>query len=195
MSERDYWESQYKIGETPWDKGQPSPGLVDFLADQSDLPKGRVCIPGCGLGHDARAWAQYGFEATGMDIAPTAVSKASQIPFQGLGSCHFIDQDFLNPPHHPTPFEWVFEHTFYCAINPSMREAYHQSLLKWLAPGGHFLAVHYLIDEPDGPPFGTTPEEVLTRFNPSFELLAQWTPRSYPNRTGLERMFWWRRSS
>ena len=26
------WEAQYQKGETPWEKGAPSPGLVDFLA-------------------------------------------------------------------------------------------------------------------------------------------------------------------
>ena len=31
------WEAQYQKGETPWDKGAPSPGLVDFLAPSADL--------------------------------------------------------------------------------------------------------------------------------------------------------------
>ena len=53
--------------------------------------------------------------------------------------------------------------------------------------------VCYLIVDRDGPPFGTTREEVLERFSPHFELVADWVPRSYPNRAGLERMFWWRR--
>jgi hypothetical protein len=45
----------------------------------------------------------------------------------------------------------------------------------------------------DRPPFGTTPVEVVERFQPHFEPVADWVPRSYPNRVGLERMFWWRR--
>jgi len=55
--------------------------------------------------------------------------------------------------------------------------------------------VHYLIPDQDGPPFGTTREEVLARFSPHFELLQEWVPRSYPNRTGLELMLWWRKSA
>jgi len=35
--------------------------------------------------------------------------------------------------------------------------------------------------------------EVVERFQPHFKLVADWVPRSYPNRVGLERMFWWRR--
>ena len=55
MTERAYWESHYQKGETPWDKGEASPGLLDFLQSHPDLMKGSVCIPGCGMGHDVRA--------------------------------------------------------------------------------------------------------------------------------------------
>ena len=64
---------------------------------------------------------------------------------------------------------------------------------RWLKPGGQYLSVNYLIPDTDGPPFGTTREEVLEWFSPDFDLLSEWTPRSYSNRTGLERMFWWRK--
>jgi hypothetical protein len=50
-----------------------------------------------------------------------------------------------------------------------------------------------LIPDVEGPPFGTTREEVLARFSPHFDLLDSWVPRSYPNRTGLEWMLWWQR--
>jgi hypothetical protein len=63
-----------------------------------------------------------------------------------------------------------------------------------LKPGGYLLAVHYLIPDEDGPPFGTTADEVNARFATHFQLLETWVPRSYPNRTGLERIFWWRKS-
>jgi cyclopropane fatty-acyl-phospholipid synthase-like methyltransferase len=88
----------------------------------------------------------------------------------------------------------LFEHTLFCAIDPSDRDAYVRALLRWLKPGGFFLAVHYMIPDKDGPPFGTDRDEILTRFSPHFELIEEWIPRSYPNRIGLERMFWWRRT-
>ena len=56
-----------------WEKGGPSPGLVDFLAAHPDLPRGTVAIPGCGTGHDVRAFAQAAFAASGFDIAPSAI--------------------------------------------------------------------------------------------------------------------------
>ena len=76
MSGLEHWEDCYQKKDTPWDKGEPSPGLVDFLQGQDRLDLGSVCVPGCGMGHDALAWAAKGFQVTGVDLAPTAVEGA-----------------------------------------------------------------------------------------------------------------------
>ncbi|XOV73367.1 MAG: methyltransferase domain-containing protein [Verrucomicrobiota bacterium] len=190
MNELDHWETCYQKKETPWDKGEASPGLVDFLVDNSELKKGTVCVPGCGIGHDVLAWASKGFEASGVDIAPSAVERAREHASGKAHACSFHLGNFLNESPE-SPFDWVFEHTFYCAIQPDQRNDYLQAMLRWIKPGGSLLAVHYLIPDEDGPPFGTTRDEVFQRFSPHFELKKEWVPRSYPNRTGLERMFWW----
>src|SRR5450759_294719 len=75
---QNYWEARYQSGEMSWEKGAPSPGLVDFLAARPDLPHGTVCVPGCGTGHAVRAWAQAGFDAFGCDIAPSAIRLATE---------------------------------------------------------------------------------------------------------------------
>ncbi len=188
------WELRYQTGDMPWDKGEPSPGLVDFLSSGRALPTGRVLVPGCGCGHDVRAWAKHGFRATGLDLAPTAVQMAqAQTPSSIADLAEFVEGDFLN--NSPgEPFDWLFEHTLYCAIDPDRRNAYREAARRWLRPGGYFLAVHYLIPDTEGPPFGTTFGEVLARFSNDFQLLESWVPRSYANRHGLERMFWWRRT-
>ncbi|MDB4746306.1 thiopurine S-methyltransferase, partial [Verrucomicrobia bacterium] len=54
-----------------------------------------------------------------------------------------------------------------------------------------YLAVYYLLKEDGGPPFPSTRKEILKRFSPSFELIKEWVPRSYPNRENLELMIWW----
>ena len=36
------WEAQYQANDTPWDKGEASPGLVDWLAAQSDRKSTRL---------------------------------------------------------------------------------------------------------------------------------------------------------
>jgi len=186
------WESRYQSGDMPWEKGAPSPGLVDFLASHPNLTPGTVAVPGCGTGHDVRAWARAGFKVFGFDIAPSAIRLAAQRTRSARLSAQFRVADFLRDAP-PLQFDWVFEHTLFCAIQPGERDDYLQALLRWLKPDGQYLAVNYLIPDRDGPPFGTTREEVLRRFSPHFELLQEWVPHSYPNRTGLELMLWWRR--
>lgn len=189
-----YWEGRYQTGDTRWEKGAPSPGLVDFLEARPDLPRGTVCVPGCGTGHDVRAWARAGFQASGFDIAPSAIRLGIERTRAAGLDAQFQLADFLHDPP-PATFDWVFEHTFFCAIQPHERDQYVRALPRWLKPGGQYLAVNYLIPDQDGPPFGTTREELVRRFSPGFELLAEWVPRSYPNRTGLELMLWWRRTT
>ena len=191
MSESN-WEERYQTGDMPWEKGEASPGLVDFLAAHPDLPRGSVAVPGCGTGHDVRAWAAAGFEAYGFDLAPSAIKlSCEKTEAAGLRAIFQLSNFLDDAP--PRPFDWLFEHTLFCAIDPSRREDYVKAVARWLKPGGQFLAVYYLISDKDGPPFGTTREEIEKRFCGEFEMMQNWVPRSYPNRTGLEWMVWWKR--
>lgn len=191
---QDYWEKLYQAGDMRWEKGAPSPGLVDFLAEPHALPGETVCVPGGGTGHDACAWARAGFRVYGFDLAPSAIRlSAERARTSGLRA-EFRAADFLRDEP-PFPFDWVFEHTLFCAIQPNERELYVQAVCRWLKPGGQYLAVNYLIPDTDGPPFGTTTEEIRQRFSPHFTLKSDWVPRSYPNRVGLERVFWWQKKT
>ena len=189
-----YWEQRYQSSDMPWEKGAPSPGLVDFLAAHPDLPRGTVCVPGCGTGHDAREFAKAGFATFGFDIAPSAIQLAARKTKAAGLNAQFQLADFLHDEP-PQKFDWLFEHTLFCAIQPQERDEYVRAALRWLKPGGQYLAVNYLIPDKDGPPFGTTREELWRRFSPHFELVEELVPRSYPNRTGLELLLWWRRKA
>jgi len=186
------WESRYQTNDMPWEKGEPSPGLVDFLAAHPQLKRGTVLVPGCGTGHDVRIWAKESFDATGYDLAPSAI-KLSEEKTRAAGlNAKFVLGNFLEDEP-PQLFDWIFEHTLFCAIAPECRDDYVKAVLRWLKPDGQYLAVNYFIPDEDGPPFGTNREEQIKRFSPHFDLLEDWVPRSYPNRAGLERMFWWKR--
>ncbi|HWX21293.1 MAG TPA: methyltransferase domain-containing protein [Candidatus Binatia bacterium] len=189
---REYWESRYLAADMPWEKSAPSPGLVDFLDAHPKLSRATVCVPGCGTGHDVLAWAGAGFKVSGCDIAPSAIRLSTErLRDAGLSAdVHAVDFLHAEPP---SLFDWLFEHTLFCAIQPHERDDYLNALLRWLKPDGQYLAVNYLIPDQDGPPFGTTRQELWERFSPHFELVEEWVPRSYPNRTGLELMLWWKR--
>lgn len=188
----DDWETKYQAGDAFWDHGAPSPGLVDFLQDHRELPRGRVAVPGCGTGHDVLAWAEAGFEATGYDVAPSAVRLGRERAAAAAGKATFEQLDFLRASP-PRPFDYLFEHTLFCAIKPAERDAYVEAAARWVRPGGVYLSVNYIVCDPDGPPWPVTARELRDRFTPGFDLVDQWVPRSYPNRCGRELMLWWRR--
>lgn len=191
MSETD-WEDLYQQGDMRWDKGEASPCLVDFLDDSPGLAEGTVLVPGCGTGHDARIWLRAGFRAIGYDIAPSAVRLANEKTQEAGLEGDFRVGDFLTDEP-SEQVDYMFEHTLYCAISPDRRQDYYEAALRWIKPGGELIAVHYLIDDEDGPPFGTTRDEVVERFSPGFGLLAEWTPRSWEHRQDLELMLRWQR--
>lgn len=185
------WEQHYQTQNMPWEKGEAAPGLVDFITQRAaGLTRGSVCVPGCGTGHDVRTWAAAGFTTTGVDIAPSAVKLAQERTIAAGLKADFLLGDFLQDTP-PQPFDWIFEHTCFCAIQPAQRAAYVAAVKRWLRPSGNYLAVNYLIDNTDGPPFGVTRAELIEWFAPHFRLREEWVPRSYPNRTNLELMLWW----
>ena len=184
------WEAHYQQSDTPWEKGAPSPGLVDFLT--AEPVRGRILVPGCGYGHDVRALAATADEVVGLDIAPSAVEAAQRFP--RAGSERYELGDLFNlPPAMRSAFDYVFEHTCFCAIDPSLRPAYVEAVAGALKPGGRLLAIFYLDpgnDSPDeGPPFEVSIAELDRLFLPHFTLDREWLPqRAYPGREGREWM-------
>jgi methyl halide transferase len=179
------WDERYRTGDTPWDKGEPSPGLVDFLAQEKYTP-GTVLVPGCGRGYDCQELARHGFEVTGLDLCNVAFADAAA----AAPSVRFIVGDFLT---HTGQYDLVFEHTCFCAIHPDLRDPYVESAARVLKPGGHLLGIFYNIRTEEGPPFGTTRAELWERFSPRFELVSEKVPRSWPSREGEELLLLWRR--
>ena len=182
------WEQRYQDGDTPWDKGEASPGLVEFLERQPLT--GTVLVPGCGIGHDVRAIAASGGNVTGIDFAPSAIAAARQFPPTNSEQYDIVDF-FDLPERYRDCFDVVFEHTCFCAIDVVMREEYVRSVTQALKPGGQLLAVFYINPSPDreGPPHRVSTGELDRLFGPFFNIQTEWQPtRAYPTRQGREQM-------
>ena len=185
------WERCYEKGETPWDKSAPAPELAFLL--ESGLFRGRVLVPGCGRGHDARAIAlAAGTEVVGVDLAPSALREARQLG--AVDGLRFVEGNvFSLPKDWMGTFDWVWEHTCFCAIDPSERGLYVASMHALLRPGGCLVATFFLNPSMDpgesGPPFGVTEAELDKLFKAHFVLESQWVPRgSFSGREGRELM-------
>jgi len=187
------WENCYRTGETPWDKGAAAPPLMELIDRHGPglWGNGPVLVPGCGLGHDVRALAALGVPVLGLDIAETAVERARSLPAAGAES--YEAGDFLDPAWSAgRRFSAVFEHTCFCAIDPSLRGNYAEAVAAALEPGGVFAGVFYLQphdpgEDESGPPFGVSIAEIDALFSRSFERIDAWVPQSaYPGREGRE---------
>jgi SAM-dependent methyltransferase len=75
VSEPDFWEGLYARGEDGWDLKAAAPPLVDFV-QTSAPPRGRVLVPGCGRGHDARFLAAHGYDVLAVDFSAAALRDA-----------------------------------------------------------------------------------------------------------------------
>src|SRR5688572_2075018 len=115
------WENRYQAGDTPWDKGGPHP-VLGLLIEQGEVG-GRILAPGSGLGYDVRELARAADEVLGLDVAPSAVSRALSYP--AVGKETYLHGDFFDlPAEFKGSFDMVWEHTCFCAIDPALRPAY-----------------------------------------------------------------------
>ena len=179
------WEARYRAGDIPWDEGSASPALLEFLSRHPI--EGEVLVPGCGSGHDVRAIATQSGRVTGLDLSETALRLAQG--FTRVGSEIYKQGDFFSlPVEWHGHFDWVFEHTCFCAIPPARRADYVSMVSRVLKPGGHYFAVFFL--DPgvkQGPPHGATRGEIAGLFDPGFELLEEWVPEcAFEGREGRE---------
>jgi len=183
------WDELYRRRETPWEKGRPHPALLDFLSEHGPLT-GEIFVPGCGSGHDVRALSTKPNRVLGVDIATRAIAKAQAR--QPIANEEYLLADLFSLPskldHH---FDWVFEHTCFCAIDPTMRKQYVDVVVRLLKPSGGLVAIFFINPdhEEDGPPYRVNTGELEKFFGPYFVVEQEWVPsRTHPGREERELM-------
>ncbi len=193
------WESFYQAHDLPWDRGLPSPPLEEWMMANPGRLTGDILVPGCGRGHEVRALAQVARKpgrVYGLDLSSTAIVLAQS--FTRRGGERYVIGDFLAlTPEMRGQYEWIVEHTFFCAIPPARRPEYVHAARDALKPGGRILAIFYLnprakqageyVDDDKGPPFGVRRAQLDELFSPHFELEHEQVPRqAFEGREGRE---------
>ncbi len=199
------WHEAWAQGQTPWDLLAPSPPLLRLLEGGAlarlAIPTGaRVALPGCGRGHDLRAFARHGFVATGFDVVPAAVEEARALLALNQVDAEVLCRDVLGLlPEFASAFDLVYDYTCYCALPLHLRDAYGAVVAGLLRPGGVCLHLAYpmradVAGAPGRQPFLVTEADVRRSFGPHLQLVEQFAPEaSVPRRAGAERWFVWRK--
>ena len=210
MPDVDFWQNRYETESTPWDLGEASPHFVSLLeggasglnnALKPPLTPGKMAVLGCGRGHDAALFAQAGFDVVGFDYAPAAIREAQALYGQ---MARFQQLDILklgldrgdSTSMWTGYFDYVLEHTCFCAISPADRPAYVQAVKTLLKPGGLLLGLFWETGEQEeGPPYNTLETDVRSEFRSGFEVVSVQDLKPALGRGGVERLTILRRSN
>ena len=71
-----FFRAAYLVGFKPWDSGVPPPQLVAVVEGSDALLPQKALDLGCGTGTNSIYMARHGWDVTGIDFVPRAVSIA-----------------------------------------------------------------------------------------------------------------------
>jgi methyl halide transferase len=195
VANSEYWEQRYQEEKTAWDLGMAAPPFASLLQSEDSPISGRIAVFGCGRGYDALLFALYGFEVIGFDFAPCAINDANTLlsnlkKIDLETNIKFLQRDIFElPQEFPSYFDYVLEHTCFCAIDPEARSLYPELVKSILKPQGKLIALFFTHNRPGGPPFGVTTEEIRSLFSPHFYISSlQPVTNSIPQRQGEEHL-------
>lgn len=160
----DYWQDRYVNQRTGWDRGGPSPSLLERL-EQGDLKPCRIVVPGSGHGHEVLALARAGFEVTAIDFAATPVQRLRK-KLEEAGLSATVVQGDVVAYQPDLPFDAIYEQTCLCALAPPLWEAYENQLFQWLVPAGKLYANFMQVETEGGPPYHCDIESMQNLFSP-----------------------------
>ncbi len=163
VNDPEAWNRRYIEGSTGWDLDAPAQALTQLLpalAQESNAGRSageeqskRVFVPGAGYGHDAIAWAKAGFDVVAADFAPLAVSGLSKRAARLNVKLSALEADiFALPAQLDQSFDFVWEQTCLCAIDPARRPEYVQTMHRVLKPNGTLYALLWNHQRQGGPP-------------------------------------------
>ncbi len=146
---KDFWESKYQAGDTRWDLGKAAPPLVSLLSSPDAPIPGKTVVLGCGRGYDALLLASYGFDVIGVDFAPSAIAAAKSSATAANLSVKFLQRNiFALAAEFSNYFDYVLEHTCFCAISPELRPEYLNLVISLLKPQGKLIGVFFTHNRP-----------------------------------------------
>jgi cyclopropane fatty-acyl-phospholipid synthase-like methyltransferase len=133
-------------GTPPWDIGRPQPAFV-ALADAGAL-QGKVLDAGCGTGEHALMAAERGLDATGVDLAATAITSAEAKARERGLAARFLVWDALDLPGLGHQFDTVLDCGLFHIFDDDDRAQFLVSLAGAVKPGGRYFMLCFSDRQP-----------------------------------------------
>jgi len=150
-----YEENKESHENIPWARQAVNPLLQSYL-DEEVVHQGKALVIGCGLGDDAMALAEVGYDVTAIDVSQTALDLAKErFPDANIT---FKKQDIFE---YDEAFDFVFEALTIQSLPVEFREQMITAVANTVKVGGKLLLVAHKKEEKfEGPPWPLTQEEV-----------------------------------
>ena len=160
-----YWNSRYVGDDFGWDAGDITTPLKTYF-DQLKDKSLKILIPGAGNSYEAEYLFNNGFKNVFvLDFAEAPLKNIKQ-RCKDFPSSQLIQEDFFK---HKGQYDLIIEQTFFCAIDPMLREVYAKHCNELLKPGGKLVGLLFNdVFEKAGPPFGGTQYEYEDEFKHYF---------------------------
>lgn len=161
-----YWNNRYKTKDDGWDIGAITPPLKAYI-DQLTNKAISILIPGAGNAYEAEYLLNKGFTNVYVcDFAPEPIKRfMERVP--GFPGKNILMADFFEVAD--VTYDLILEQTFFCAIDPQMRNRYFAQMHRLLKPKGHLAGVLFnCVFDKEGPPFGGDREEYVKYISGKF---------------------------
>lgn len=160
-----YWEERYQQNQTGWDIGHCSTPLKEYF-DQIEDKTIKILIPGAGFGHEVKYLHDLGFtNVFVVDVAQKPLDHLQEV-CPNYSKNQLLLEDFFE---HQGSYDLIIEQTFFCALDPSLREEYTIKMKNLLKPKGKLVGVLFNRDFEGGPPFGGCLTDYKVLFENYFE--------------------------
>lgn len=133
-----YRQSQGDEKQVPWAKMKTDPFLEEYL--ELNIGEGKAIVIGCGLGDDALALEEAGFNVTAIDISPTAINWCKE-RFDHTDIDFRVQDIFEIPEHMLGQYDFVFESRTIQSLPLEFRNKMIGAISSLLAPRAKVLIV------------------------------------------------------
>ncbi|CAG8906301.1 unnamed protein product [Penicillium egyptiacum] len=202
-------------------KQRPTIGAPLATDAQGQSYRRKALVPGCGRGVDVLLLASFGFDAYGLEYSAAAIDACKKEEKDnaswyrvrdqtvGTGKVTWIQGDFfdnawlqkINVPLNG--FDIIYDYTFFCALDPSMRPkwALRQTQLLSPSPAGNLICLEFprhKDPQSPGPPYTSSSEAYMAHLSHPGEEVpydakgVRHEPLRAPSKDGLERVAYWK---
>jgi SAM-dependent methyltransferase len=173
-----FFRAAYLVGFKPWDSGVPPPQLVAVVEGSDALLPQKALDLGCGTGTNSIYMARHGWDVTGIDFVPRAVTVAKRKAAEAQVSPRLMVGDVtrLTELGIGTDYSLLLDLGCFHSIPDAGRDAYVRGVTALARAGAILLIFGFVRGNGRASrigPRGLAPAEVAQRFAGGWDIDAE----------------------